>query len=400
MSRNAGVKLVYVLAGIVVVIAGLKASQAFFVPVMLALFVATISYPVKNLLTRRKVPHFLAVLLTVIIDFAFIAGVVTIAISLFGDFEAKWNETYEPLIGQRIDESSEFLSANLTKWGVEDADKRVDQYFSNLWKEQLSNLEVGKVLSFGTGFIGKVASFLGSTFLVMILTIFMLTEATQFGKRFSAIANARGPNFSRILSAAKDVQRFLGIKTLISLATGVLAGFICWLAGIDFFILWGILAFALNFIPVVGSIIAGIPPAILCLLVFDFPRALLLALGYGAINVFLGNFVEPSLMGRRFGLSTLIVIVAVLFWGWMWGAAGMLLAVPLTMILKVALDNSYEFHWLAVAITPSKIKAPKRVPKPLKVESGEIEPEVPSDDELIDAGLETLNLSSTNLEKG
>jgi len=113
-------------------------------------------------------------------------------------------------------------------------------------------------------------------------------------------------------------------------------------------------AFALNFIPVLGSVIAGIPPFILALLVYDLPRGLIVATGYISINALIGNVVEPSLVGRRFGLSTLVVIVSVLFWGWLWGPAGMLLAVPMTMILKVAVDHSYEFQWLAVAITADR----------------------------------------------
>jgi AI-2 transport protein TqsA len=100
----------------------------------------------------------------------------------------------------------------------------------------------------------------------------------------------------------------------------------------------------------VGSIIAGIPPVILALLMHDAKHAIALACGYMIINGFLGNFMEPALLGRRFGLSTVVVVVSVLFWGFIWGPVGMLLAVPLTMMVKVALDNSYELRWLGVAI--------------------------------------------------
>jgi AI-2 transport protein TqsA len=140
----------------------------------------------------------------------------------------------------------------------------------------------------------------------------------------------------------------------VSLATGVLAGFLCWAAGLDFFILWGIVAFAFNFIPVLGSIIAGVPPFVLAYLVDGGPSALAVGVGYISINIFLGNFLEPMLMGRRFGLSTLVVIISVLFWGFVWGPVGMFLAVPLTMVLKVMLDNSEELRWMAVAITKEK----------------------------------------------
>jgi len=354
VNKDSGYRVLLILACTVIVVAGLKQAADFFVPVMLALFIATISYPITDWLRNHRVPRFLAVLLTVLVDFAFLIGLASIAISMLGDFEAKWAETYYPLMHEKIDSFAASLVKLLEGWGYENAKEGVKVYFDNLSSEFLENLEVGKVLSVGGGLVGKVASFFGTTFVVLILTIFMLTEARQFGRRFTAICDARGPNFARMLAAARDVQRFLGIKTFVSLGTGLLAGILCWLCGLDFFILWGILAFALNYIPVIGSVIAGIPPVILATLAYDFPRGVIVATGFVAINTLIGNFVEPSLLGRRFGLSTLVVIVSVVFWGWLWGPAGMLLAVPMTMILKVAVDHSYEFQWLAVAITAER----------------------------------------------
>jgi AI-2 transport protein TqsA len=173
----------------------------------------------------------------------------------------------------------------------------------------------------------------------------------MFGRRLEAISQARGPNIERMFSATRDIQRFLAIKTAVSLVTGFLAGLLCWAAGLDFYVLWGILAFAFNYIPVVGSLVAGVPPMILALLVAGLPNALLVAGGYLLINNFLGNFIEPMLVGRRFGISTLVVVISVLFWGWVWGPLGMLLAVPLTMMLKVVLDGSEDFRWVGVAIS-------------------------------------------------
>jgi AI-2 transport protein TqsA len=215
---------------------------------------------------------------------------------------------------------------------------------------QLRELKFTQVVNFGTDVAGRVISFFGTSLVILILTVFMLTEARMFGRRLDAVCEARGPNIQRLLSALKDTQRYLGIKTAISLATGILAGTLCWAAGLDFYVLWAILAFALNYIPVVGSVIAGLPPTILALLVNGPPEAIAVMGGYILINTFLGNFIEPMLMGRRFGLSTLVVLLSVLFWGWLWGPIGMLLAVPLTMMVKVVLDNSDEFRWIAVAI--------------------------------------------------
>lgn len=344
---------ILVTAGMVVVlIAGLKLAQSFFVPLLLASFIATVSFPITSWLRSRKVPRAVAVLLTVLVDFAFFAGIVIIVIALTGDLETKWQDKYYPAMNVKMDEISGTAVDLLEKWRIPDAQQKVDQYKSINIPQQIGEsfnpFDVGRDVAF------KIASFLGTTLLVLILTVFMLSEARMFGRRVNAILEARGPNLDRIMAATADIQRYLAMKTLVSLATGLLAGFLCWAAGLDFYILWGILAFALNFIPVLGSIIAGVPPFILAYLVDGGPSAIAVGVGYASINIFLGNFLEPMLMGRRFGLSTLVVIISVLFWGFVWGPVGMFLAVPLTMVLKVMLDNSDELRWIAVAITKEK----------------------------------------------
>jgi len=336
-------------ASLVVLVAGLKLAQSFFVPVLLAGFIATISFPITSWLRRHRVPRFFAVLLTVIVDFAFLTGIILIVTTLIGDLDAKWEDKYYPAMNTKTAEVSQSAVDLLERFNIPDADEKVRQYTANLPQQVADGIvQATKDVAF------KVFSFFGSTLLILILTVFMLSEARMFGRRVQAILEARGPNLDRFLSATADIQKYLGMKTLISLATGFLAGFLCWAAGLDFFVLWGILAFALNFIPVLGSIIAGIPPLLLAFLVAGGPSAIAVGIGYVSINFFLGNFLEPMLMGRRFGLSTLVVIISVLFWGFIWGPVGMLLAVPLTMVLKVMLDNTDELRWIAVAITKEK----------------------------------------------
>ena len=339
-------------ASTIVIIGGLKLAQGFFVPILLAVFIATVSFPITNWLRRRKVPRFFAVLLTVLVDFAFLTGIVVIVISLMGDLEDKWQTKYFPAVNERIEEISLTAVGLLENWQVKDAEGLVRQYTNVEIPQKLgANLDVFGV---GANVAWGLISFLGTTLLVLILTVFMLSEARMFGRRKNAILEARGPNFDRFMNSSADIQRYLAMKTVVSLATGLLAGFLCWAAGLDFFVLWGIVAFTMNFIPVLGSIIAGIPPVILAFLVNDAASALAVGIGYISINIFLGNFLEPMLMGRRFGLSTLVVIISVLFWGWIWGPVGMLLAVPLTMVVKVMLENSNELRWISVAITKEK----------------------------------------------
>lgn len=356
-EASGGLKLVFLIAATIIVITGLKAAAGLFIPVLLAFFIATVSFPITNWLRKHRVPRWLAVLLTVLVDFAFLAGVVVVAVILVGELSDKWigtdsdDPSYKTLLEQKIGDVSLFVVDQLEKHDFENAQQTVDNYFRTKALDQLDQIDFRQVWSLGTGVVGRVASFFGTTFFVMLMTVFMLTEARMYGRRLTAICEAKGPDFERLFSATRDIQRFLGMKTLISLVTGFLAGFLCWFADLDFFILWGILAFALNYIPIVGSVIAGVPPTILALLISGGPHAMAVATGYIAINVFLGNFVEPMMMGSRFGLSTLMVILSVMFWGWLWGPVGMLLAVPLTMLIKVAMLNSEDFRWLAVAMS-------------------------------------------------
>jgi AI-2 transport protein TqsA len=343
-------KSLWMLAALVVVVAGMKAAQSFFIPVLLAFFIATVSFPFLNFLREKKVPRPIAVLLTVAFDFIFLAALGVLAVTLVGDLQEKWNDRYAGEMSEQIRTVSRNLAHKLDEYGVSDAQEKINEAVNNNLAN-LQNIRFERIWDFGTGVLGRVVGFFGTALITIVLTIFMLSEARMFGRRLEAISHARGPNLTRMLSATKDIQRFLAIKTAVSLITGVLAGFLCWIAGLDFFILWGILAFFFNFIPVIGSLVAGVPPTVLALLVEGVPNAVLVAGGYLLINNFLGNFVEPMLVGRRFGISTLVVVISVVFWGWLWGPLGMLLAVPLTMVLKVILEGSDEFRWIGVAIS-------------------------------------------------
>lgn len=357
LKKEQGLKILLSMTSLVIIIAGLKAAAGFFVPFLLALFIATVSFPITAWLRRHKVPRFFAVIATVLVDFAFLAGVVIIGITLVGDLKDKWESKYQAESTVKLKEAEDWAVGLLVKWSnleEEEARLNVRTYVTEDLGEQLGNIKVEDLVDLSTNVVGRVTAFLGAAFIVLLFTVFMLTEARMFGRRLTLIAEARGPNFERMLHAGKDIQRFLGIKTMVSLATGFLAGFLCWAAGLDFFILWGIMAYALNYIPVMGSIIAGIPPTILALVLMGWPQAVAVGVGYAAINIFLGNFVEPMMMGHRFGLSTLVVIISVMFWGWVWGPIGMFLAVPIMMMLKVFLENSYEFRWLAIAISKGK----------------------------------------------
>ncbi|MCL4157008.1 UNVERIFIED_CONTAM: hypothetical protein GTU68_016923 [Idotea baltica] len=177
--------------------------------------------------------------------------------------------------------------------------------------------------------------------------IFVLVESGSYAHKVHDVLNVRGPDLSRFQNTSQDIQKYLGIKTAVSFATGLLATLVCVIFRIEFPLLWGLVAFLFNYVPAIGSIVAAIPPTLLALISHGFWWAAGVLALYLIINVAIGNFLEPMLLGDRFGISTVIVIFSVLFWGYVWGPVGMLLAVPLTMMVKVMLDNSSDLRWVS-----------------------------------------------------
>ena len=365
-------RYLYIIACFVIIITGLKAAQSVLVPIMLAFFIATVSYPMTSWMIGHKVPKSLAVALTVFVDAAFVIGMTLISITLLGDLQEKWSTTYYELISSQIVAATENLKSLMTTFGNEEISDSIQQYQDGTTSlmtmlvqqidQVLNFVDMKQVWSVSTDVLGSVMGFLGTGFVVLVLTVFMIAEADEYGSRINLITRNHGPNIKRILSASKDIQRFMGIKTLASLLTGILGGILCYFLGLDFFVLFGVITFLLNYIPVVGSVIAAIPPIALGLLVGGLPLGIWVTVGYTAINLFIGNFLEPMMTGSRLGISTLVVILSVMFWGWMWGPVGMLLAVPVTMLIKAMLNNSEELRWLAIAITktnPKKLAAVK-----------------------------------------
>ena len=152
-----------------------------------------------------------------------------------------------------------------------------------------------------------------------------------------------------------SVKEYLAIKTLVSMGTGGVITLWLYILGVDHYMLWGVVAFLLNYIPNIGSIIAAVPAVLLALVQLGAPAAGLTGLGYIVVNTVMGNMVEPRYMGKGLGLSTLVVFLSLVFWGWLLGTVGMLLSVPLTMILKIALEYNPDTRWLALLLSGDDI---------------------------------------------
>lgn len=329
---RAGSRFLFVAACLVVVVHGLKLASPVLLPFSLALFLAILSAPLMLGLQRRGVPRVIAVLISVLAIVGVLSVVIFLATESLSQFQAavpKYRKQLEGLLRDGVDW--------LVLHGVPVA--------ADL---PLSLIDPGAVIDFAQGTVARVATMLSSTFLVLLIMVFMLAEASSFPDKLRFLLG-EGADLGRFGKIVREVQQYLGIKTGISLITGLLAGLWTALLGIDFPILWGIVAFAFNYIPTIGSIIAAIPPIILGLF-GGLGEAFLVMVGYVAINVTFGNIIDPMLQGRQFGISTLVVILSLVFWGWVWGPLGMLLSVPLTMVLKIALENTDDLRWIAVLL--------------------------------------------------
>ena len=298
-----------------------------------------------NWMERRRFPHLLGVMISLAVNVAVFTALILIGTRLFDGFRGQI-EVYAFGLKDNIEAFAIWLEAHHIKGA-----KEYLKFDAEGFAEFAQGKEfVGGLAVVGTKVFGTVASVLSTMFFVFIIMIFILVESRGIDVRLEAIRKSRGPDLRGLLNVAGDIQKYLAIKTLVSGITGVLAVLVCWLAGIESPILWGLVAFFLNFIPAIGSVVAGIPPLLIAAIEHGFWAAGGVFAGYLAINIALGNFLEPTLLGKRFGVSTLVVIVSVLFWGWLWGPVGMFLAVPLTMMLKVVFDTVPDLRWISVAM--------------------------------------------------
>jgi len=327
-------RVLLTLASLIVVVAGLKAAQTILIPVLLALLLAILCSPAVFWLRARRVPTVAAVLLVVLVLLGVLSvfGVV-VGGSINGFMEAA------PRYQQRLDA----LGTSATDW-LESLGFRVGE------------IDTSDVFQPGSliGFLGRgltaLLSTVSNTFVVTLILVFMLLEATGLPIKVRVALGTPDADLHRFTKAAGEIQKYLGLKTAISAVTGLLIGTWVAILGLDFALTWGFLAFLLNFIPNIGSIIAAVPAVLLALVQLGPGQAILVGAGFLVVNVVLGNLVEPQLMGRTLGMSTLVVFLSLVFWGWLWGPVGMFLSVPLTMILKIGMENSKDLKPVAIML--------------------------------------------------
>lgn len=354
MEQNPGTRFLFILALVVIVVGGLRLAAPILLPFALALFLAILTLPIVVWLQQHRVPRWLAVFLAVMANVALFGLIILLASQSINDFQEKipryairltgiWNGWIEGL------QSTEFPGAAI---------------LAGYLKPEL--VDPGRFFTLAGGTLATVFSFASNAFLVFLILIFILGEATVFPAKFRAILGPEHGYSGRLTKVVAEVQEYLLIKTFISLATGILLGAWCWVLNLDFPILLGLVAFTLNYVPTIGSIIASVPAMLLGLIQVGVGHALIVAVGYILVNMAFGNLIEPNLLGRRLGLSTLVVILSLIFWGWVWGPVGALLAVPLTMVVKIMLENTADLKWVSILL--DKAPPAPRVPGGIIVE--------------------------------
>ena len=331
-------------AAVVVLVAGLKAAAPLLGPLLLALFLATLSLPLLRWLLAHSVRPGLAVLATVLANIALLTAfgfALTGALNGFTKVAPGYLEQLYSMINSGLE--------TLRERGIDLAERFA-----------AAQIDPGQIVDLVGGILGRsvarLASAVSYVTVVVVALIFLLSEMVNFPAKLTRAIGRDDSTLQYFSRIGRDFQRYLGVKTVVSLGTGLVVGLWVWVLGVDFPLLWGLIAYLLNYIPVLGSILAAVPTVLVTLVQLGSGRAALVALGYLAVNVLVGNLLEPHLMGRRFGLSPLVVFVALIFWAWVLGPLGMILAVPMTMALKIALDYSERWRWLALLVEP----APRR----------------------------------------
>ena len=306
------------LAAACIVVASMKFAASLLVPVLLAAFFAMALLPVAERIQRAGAPAVVATILSFALGAILVLGLVAlVATSMNGVEEAL--PRYEKAIEDGIDDATEWLTGKGVK--LPEGEDGV-------------GAKPEAILDLASRVVSSVGAALSDTIVVLLVMLFMMFE------RAALTGEVRSGNApSKLQLVSKSVTDYLSVKTFISLLTGLFFGIACALIGVDFPVLWGLLAFLLNYIPNIGSVLAAVPP-ILIALVHPGPEAALLVLVANLlINGILGNVIEPKLMGQKVGLSALTIFLGLVFWSWVFGPVGTVLSVPLTIAAKLLFQS-------------------------------------------------------------
>lgn len=324
-------------AAIAVVMAGLKLVEPLLVPLLLAACLAAASAPLALWLRGRGAPVWVGATATLLLDVLVVAAVMALLGASVNEFQARLPQYTAKLVS-----TSAALSAWLHTKGLEVSP-------TSLYRIADPASLVGVVGSTLT----SLAAMFSELVLVLLVVFFVLLELSTFREKLRVILSDADESLVRVMQSVREVQRYLLIKTVLSVLTGALSGVLLAALAVDFTIILALFAFFLNYIPNLGMLISLVPAAIIALVERGPGTALAVIVGYAVIHLVIGSIVEPRVLGRTMGLSPLVVLLSMIFWGWLWGPTGALLSVPLTMILKLTLSKNRQLRWIAVLLGPA-----------------------------------------------
>jgi len=322
-------------AALIIVIYGMQAAKVLLVPFLLAGFLGLITVRPMLWMQGKRVPSIIAALIIVTVIMLFLTLIVAIVGSSLADF-TRALPAYQARLDAIVKGMFEFLA------------ERFDDDFAVEGFRDI--VDPGWAMGVVVTTLNAAREVLTNVFLIFLTMVFLLLEASSMPTKLNAALGGSDASFDNQRDFLDNIGRYLGIKTLVSLATGLSAGLLTWAIGLDFPLLWAMLAFLLNYIPTIGSIIAAIPAILLAVVQLGFGAAIGTAMGFAAINILLGNLLEPRLMGYGVGISPLVVFTGLFFWGWVFGPVGMLLSVPLTMSLKMTLERDESTRWVSIIL--------------------------------------------------
>ncbi len=332
-----------VTAAIAIMVLFVQAAASIIAPILLAVFIAIIATPPLRWMRRRKVPKWLALGIVIFVLLELGSLVLLVSTGALEGFRNSW-----PSYQERFVVLSDQLGTWLEGMGMDGSREAVPDIF-----------DPAKVTVLVRFLLSNVSGIFGTGLLILLAVVFMLLEASNLPVKLKTAFHFTQESEARLQRLMNAVSQYMVIKSLTSLATALCIWVWLWFLGIDFATLWAVLAFFLNFIPFVGAFLMMIPAVLLALVQTDLQTTLLVVLGYLMINVVIGSILEPRIMGRGLGISTLAVFLSLLFWGWVLGTVGVFLSVPLTMALMIALESSPQTRPIAILLGPALTEQPE-----------------------------------------
>jgi predicted PurR-regulated permease PerM len=325
-------------AAFVIIVAGMILAKSIISPFLIALFIAIICAQPIFWLEKKRVPKGLAVLVVLIgilaIFFGFgylIGGAISSFTSNAPDYEASLRTITDSFVN--------FLNSH----GIKVSEDQLPKMF-----------DTAKIFNLTVQAVNELVNMMGNAFLVFLTILFMLLELSSIPDKIRAVFKGPEESLEYLTTIMTSIRHYLGIKTIISIVTSILIYIALSIIGLDYAILWAIIAGLLNYIPNIGSIIAAVPALLFALVQLGLGSAVWTLVSFMAVNNILGNFIEPRIMGRGLGLSTLVVFMSLIFWGFVLGTVGMFLSVPLTITIKIILEQNEKTRWIAILLGTPK----------------------------------------------